>query len=353
MRTGKPPRQDTPRRRVNAQRMMRRERCLVLSLSVLGLLSLAAAAPVPAAEDYPSAALSNGQVRLTVYLPDPRKGYYRGPRFDWSGQVAQAEYKGHTFFKEWRTPHDPTNFEHGIGTAEEFGTPTALGHAEAKPGETFVKIGVGVLEKPQEDRYRFFHPYRFVRTGTWKTERGMDWIEFRQELSGDRGYAYAYTKRIALAKDAPVFTISRTLKNTGSRPLETTHYGHNFVLIDNTPVGEAYRLRLPWAAAAREGARLQGNLQVKGNELAFGGAVERDKPVYADLTGFGVGLRDHHVEIENTRTGAAMTIRGDLPLSRFAFYAADTAACPEPFVTLALRPGEAKSWSTTYTLSAR
>jgi len=319
---------------------------------VASAAALAATMPTRAAGPYPQVVLSNPVLKLTVYLPDPEKGYYRGARFDWSGQIAQAEYRGHTYFKEWRTPHDPTNFEHGIGTAEEFGTPTALGHAEAKPGETFVKIGVGVLEKPEEERYRFSYPYKFVKTGAWRVRSGPDWVQFRQELAGDRGYAYNYTKRIELSKTAPEFTISRTLRNTGTRPFETTHYGHNFVLIDDTPVGAAYRLRLPWAATPKEGARLQGIFKIRGKELAFTGPVAPDKAVYADLNGFGPAESDHQFEIENTRTGAKMTARGDLPLSQFAFYAADTAACPEPFVLLKLQPGEVKSWKTTYGLSA-
>ena len=51
----------------------------------------------------PQFILKNDTLKLTVFLPDSENGYYRGTRFDWSGLVGQAEYKGHTFFGPWKT----------------------------------------------------------------------------------------------------------------------------------------------------------------------------------------------------------------------------------------------------------
>jgi hypothetical protein len=51
---------------------------------------------------------------------------------------------------------------------EEFRTAdSALNYAEAKPGETFVKIGVGVLKRPDEARYAFRNPYELLDGGKW------------------------------------------------------------------------------------------------------------------------------------------------------------------------------------------
>ena len=50
--------------------------------------------------EFPQVVIANKLLKATVYLPDAEKGFYRGTRFDWSGMVAQAEYKGHTFFGE-------------------------------------------------------------------------------------------------------------------------------------------------------------------------------------------------------------------------------------------------------------
>ena len=115
----------------------------VLSLAVLTGEALLGADP-------PSAQISNGQIKATVYVPDAKNGFYRSTRFDWSGMIGSLEYKGHTYYKPWFYKIDHTvydfnyddtgvvsaDFTAGVGTAEEFNTDgTALGFAEAQPGE--------------------------------------------------------------------------------------------------------------------------------------------------------------------------------------------------------------------------
>ena len=51
----------------------------------LPILSLAA---YLSAAEFPEAAFSNGNLRLKVYLPDAKEGFYRATRFDWSGMIA-------------------------------------------------------------------------------------------------------------------------------------------------------------------------------------------------------------------------------------------------------------------------
>src|SRR5262249_36899556 len=152
----------------------------------------------PPVTEYPNVVLTNGELALTVVLPDAKRGFYRGTRFDWSGQVARAEYRGHTLFAPWKSPHDPENYEDAIGTAEEFGINAPVGRDPARPGEAFMKIGVGLLEKPDGEPYRFSRAYRVVEQGAWKLRTGEDRIEFTQELKHPAGWAYRYTKQLRL-----------------------------------------------------------------------------------------------------------------------------------------------------------
>ena len=104
---------------------------------------LAAAACLVAA-DPPQIEISNGASRAKLYLPDAEKGYYRATRFDWSGVIASLEYKGHTYFGQWFEKYDPKIHDAITGPVEEFLTgDAALGYADAKPGGTFVRIGIG------------------------------------------------------------------------------------------------------------------------------------------------------------------------------------------------------------------
>ncbi len=65
------------------------------------------------------------------------------------------------------------------GPVEEF---TALGYDEAKAGGTFLKIGVGVLRKPDDAPYSGYRLYEIVDGGKWSIKKSEDAIEFTQEL---------------------------------------------------------------------------------------------------------------------------------------------------------------------------
>src|SRR5438309_5820121 len=55
----------------------------------------------------PEAEIDNGVLKVRFYLPDARKGFYRGTRFDWSGVIGSLEYKGHRYYGPWFTKTDP------------------------------------------------------------------------------------------------------------------------------------------------------------------------------------------------------------------------------------------------------
>ena len=87
-------------------------------------MSARAEAPAPCTDiphaDHPKTILSNGDLKAVVFLPDATNGYYRGPRFDWSGVVACATYNGHTYFGEWFRKYDPLGNDAITGPVEEF-----------------------------------------------------------------------------------------------------------------------------------------------------------------------------------------------------------------------------------------
>ena len=135
---------------------------------VLALAQLASA-------QVPRAAIANARIRATLYVPDAQSGYYRGTRFDWSGVVASLEWKGHSYFGQWFERYDPKLHDAITGPVEEFLTNDAgLGYDEAKQGESFVRIGVGAVRKPDEASYRRFGTYDIVDPGTWTVNQGSD-----------------------------------------------------------------------------------------------------------------------------------------------------------------------------------
>ncbi len=331
-------------------------RSALLLLAVLGLaapLSLASG-PRPAFEssDVPKLWLSNGVIKALVLLPDAKAGYYRGSRFDWSGLVARVEYQGHTYFGEWKTPHDPEGNDDVVGTAEEFGNTYPglsgpLGYAEARPGEDFLKIGVGLLKKTEEPEYQYWFSYQITKPGPWAIQHGRNWVEFHQDVSGPNGRGYSYTKRITLLEKRPELVITRTLRNAGTKPLATSHYVHNFTIIDEEPIGPSYRVRFPFPVTTK--ADLKRRAELHGDTLTFLHALGEDEDVYAELEGFSSAVTDHAATVENLKSGAGVKIEGNRPLARFHLWAVRRAVCPEPFVQIELAPGKQAEWQTKYT----
>jgi hypothetical protein len=297
--------------------------------------------------DFPQARIANDAMSLVVYLPDAEKGYYRGTRFDWSGMIARVAFTGgRTVFGPFRTEFDPTLHDHVVGPAEEFDADSPPGYAEAKVGELFMKIGVGLIEKVREDKYGFWNRYKLVKPGSWKVAHGVDWIRFDQEMALG-GLAYAYTKRIGL--NGMSFTIAHTLRNTGAKPIETVTYCLNFVIIDDEPVGPSYRVVLPFKAGLLGNSK-PAEAEVKAGAITFRDAVKGSVMLFLD--GLMGTAADNAGTVENTRTGTALTFQGDRPLLKYNFYAEKTAACPEPFVRLQVGPGKEEKWETRYTLGA-
>jgi hypothetical protein len=50
----------------------------------------------------------------------------------------------------------------------------------------------------------------------------------------------------------------------------------------------------------------------------------------------------------NTATGFGQRIRGDQPLARINFWSIETNVSWEPYVAIALKPGQTKRWTYTY-----
>ena len=218
----------------------------ILMAITLALSSLIAADP-------PQAEISNGTVHAKLYLPDAANGYYRATRFDWSGVIASLEFQGHSYFGVWFPRYDPKVNDSITGPVEEYRTgDSALGYAEAKTGETFVRIGVGLLKKPEEARFQQYKTYEIVSNGNWTVKIVADSVEFTQEVTDPvSGYAYLYRKTVRLAKDAPRMTIEHSLKNIGKKTIETNVYNHEFFMLDSQPSGPDFTVKFPFDLESR------------------------------------------------------------------------------------------------------
>jgi hypothetical protein len=307
----------------------------------LALLALLQAVPA----SFPQAEIANGRIRAQLYLPDAQAGYYRGTRFDWSGVVSSLKWNGHEYFGQWFERHDPRIHDAITGPVEEFLTgDSSLAYAEVKPGESFVRIGVGAVRKPEEAAYRRFGTYDIVDPGTWTVKKGSDSIEFVHRLGDTAGYAYVYRKTLRLADDSLI--LEHSLENTGRKTITTSVYNHNFFTLDDLRTGPDAVVRLPFdARAARP---LAGLAEIRGREITFLRPFEQKETVFTELEGFGGTPSDYDFRLENRKTGAGVRITGDRPLAKLLFWSAWKTVCPEPYIDLRVEPGQQGSWRITY-----
>ena len=313
-----------------------------------------------AAADYPEAHIVSSKIRASVYLPEAESGFYRGLRFDWSGIIGSLEAEGHQFYGPWFSKRDATVrdfvFQDGgivvgtasgaTGPAEEFQTP--LGYDTAKPGGTFVKVGVGVLRKADDAAYSSFQSYEVVSTGKWSVKQAADSIEFTQVLDNPTSdYMYVYTKTIRLASDTPGMRIEHRLQNTGRAPIHTKLYDHNFLTLDNAAIGPDLAVILPFLIKPARAADPQ-FAKIEGNRFAYlKGLADKDR-VAGGLQGFGASSSDYDIRVESVKAGAGVRIRGDRPLDNLTLWSIRSVMAVEPFIQIDIEPGKEFSWSYAY-----
>jgi hypothetical protein len=334
---------------------MRHGMVLAMLLGMLGGLASAA--------DFPQVELSNSQIKMKVYLPDQKNGFYHSTRFDWSGTIGSLVFKGHEFYGSWFQKIDNVRdftyvgddvvaspFSATAGPAEEFQTDgKALGWDEAPPGGTFVKIGVGVLRKPTDGaNYDHVKPYEIVDPGKWTVKQGRGWVQFIQEVNDPSShYGYRYTKTVRLSGDQAQFTIEHLLENIGTKPIESTVYNHNFLVLDHQPPGPDFVVTFPFQLQAQR-EPTAGVGELRGNQIVYLKTLEGKDHMTTTVAGFSGSPNDYDIKVENRKIGVGVRSRGDRPLSSVALWSIKTVLSIEPFISIKIEPKWKFDWKLTY-----
>jgi hypothetical protein len=300
-------------------------------------------------ENNPQANISNGMVDATLYLPDAENGYYRGARFDWAGQITALRYKGHSFFGLWYDRYDPYLHDAIMGPVEAF---DPIGYEDAPAGGSFVKIGIGALEKPEEKNYSFANNYKLINPGKWEIRKASDKVKFTHTLN-DTTISYVYTKTVQLTRGKPELVLYHTLKNTGRKPIETNVMNHNFFVIDRQITSADFVVDLPFEAMVAQSNEPKA-ASIQGKQIVLEDGDPSGKDFYlGPITGYSDTQEDYNITLTNKKTGASVNIKADKPFSRLAFWATVKTVCPEPFIHVKAAPGKEFSWKIVYTFSVR
>jgi hypothetical protein len=231
---------------------------------------------------------------------------------------------------------------------EEFGVGSA--YDEAKPGELFVRIGIGAVRKTDDTPYQRFKTYEIVDPGTWKIEQGKDSIRMTHTLRNHNGYAYTYVKIIRLTRGKPEMVIEHTLKNTGPKRIAVSQYNHNFFVMNNQPTGPGVTVKFPFTLKPTQ--PFKGDFaENRGNEIVYLKELQAKESAFANFEGSSApGAYDF--QLAHAKAGAAVRITGDQPISKIVYWSIRSTFCPEAYIDLAAEPGREVKWRYTYSFSA-
>jgi hypothetical protein len=303
--------------------------------------------------------LSNGPLKVLVYLPDATDGFFRGTRFDWAGVIGRLEYAGHVYYQKWFTKMDPAMRDWGVdpdivagpntaitGPAEEFQRPR--GFDEAPAGGGFVKIGVGVLRKPGDGAaYSAFRLYEIADAGRRTVDTRADSVTFTHDVTEPvSGYGYAYTKVLRLTPGQPVLTLEHSLRNTGTRRIETVVYNHNFLTLDGLGTGPGFVVKAPYDIQSTR-PPVNTLAEIRGRDVVYLSDLTDRQVVATPLAGFGPTAADYDFRVEHTRVGAGVRMTGDRPLASAALWSMRATIAVEPFIAIAIDPGQEFTWTLT------
>ena len=318
-----------------------------------------------AGADYPELRLTNGKITAQVSTPDLKKGFYRGTRFDWSGIITSLEAQGHLYFAPFFEKFDPSikdvDFKTTVlagpasavsGPVEEF---APLGYADAKTGGTFVKIGVGVLRKPEESRYDHYEIYTIADAGKWTVKKKGGEVTMTQEVRDPAsGYGYLYSKTVRLVPGQPKMELVHSLKNIGQKKIEGNVYDHNFFVIDHQPIGPdisikfAFEPKLGGGRGRGPAVAAAPSFEANGHDVNYIKALGNGDTASSMIQGYGTSPSDYDIRVENRKAGAGAHITGDHPLSRMMIWSIRTCTCPEAYIDLNIDPGQEMQWKYTY-----
>lgn len=294
------------------------------------------------APNAPAVRITNGVVSAVIYLPDAEQGYYRATRFDWSGVIADLQAGGHSYFGRWNPKYDPKLHDAISGPVQEY--VTGQGADAAKPGETFVKIGVGAVRKPAEPM-RGFPTLEIVDGGKWTTHVNKDSVEFIHEVNdAASGYGYRYTKTVALPAGKSQLTLTQHIESTGTHPIDTEMYDHNFFVLDGQPSGPDVEVRVPFKL---EASNVRGDaIQIGADRLNYLKPIDTANRM--QLKGFSNSPSDYDIRVENRKTGAGVRVTSDRPLSDMVFWTSPKTTCPEAYIHVHAERGRPMDWKITY-----
>ena len=282
--------------------------------------------------------------QAVVYVPDLPESSYLGTRFDRAGVFGSLKLYGREFCAPWLEADEPLRHDNVQGPAEEFGEAF---FDEAKPGETFLKIGVGLLVRPDDAPYDHFRLYEVADAGRRENTLKGRVLTMRHVLDG----VYDYSKVITLGKLGEM-TIAHMLTNTGSRVVSSHIYNHNFFTFNSFSIRSGREVEFPYIVTGVWREAYDSVLETPARNIGFTRKLRKGESVFCGgLHSLFDEKSPYDFRILHRGTGMAVQVNSPAPYDRANFWANHRVACFEPFVDFRIAPGETFRQEICYQLS--
>lgn len=290
--------------------------------------------------------------RLRVEIANPEDVKKATSRFDPTGFISEIILDG-TYYFAASEPHnvrDPSSGGRGLCSEFRFD-----GLSEVQVGQWAPKFGVGLLKKPDQEKFVHYKQYE-KRCYPWELVDLYDsGITFRTLPIECLGYAVQTTRTLQVMGNSIYMTVA--LKNLGNRPVTFREYCHNFLSLDGMALGPDYKLELPNAKNLQEhifagpsfgGSGSAALYEVRGNTISPrfhnpGPAIfDFRENAIADSVPF-VWKLSHH--------GAGLVVEGMefFRPAEVCIWSYDHMLCPEVNFKASVKPGEEVFWKRKWT----
>ncbi len=274
--------------------------------------------------------LRNGKLAIEIQTMPSDFLKEFGPRFDQTAVLRSARVDGENVLGKWGMP-DEFGID-GIGV---------LGYEQAQPGEHFIKIGVGLLERTEPNAYQFFGRYPIHHAFETQVEKSDNRLKVVQETSGKTAWAYRYEKAYQLIEGEGL-KISYQLTNRSNQSIQFNHYNHHWFRSEHAPIQAG-----DWVEVGFPIPQHSSSFETHGRKLRLGAPPSEQAPHYLAIDSAATDLTENHFTLYlNNR--AVVFYQADFSPIRFAAYAVPDGFCPEYFFQRTLAAGETATWSASY-----
>lgn len=293
--------------------------------------------------------------RLEITFADGNE--LKTPRFDHTGFITQVvldeKYELCTkeqFIAERRNSN-------GCGLCGEF----VLAAGElAKKGEWYLKPGTGLVKQNEEfQRFNIFGTYELKPFPVIVEQETENCVQFYQKGTACNGYCTDIRKTFKIQGNQLFLEIE--VCNTGEKEIEISEYQHNFVNIENFPMGPGYQLEvlgdkklleiedatLSWG----DERHLKSAVYVKDNTICWQSSMD-EKVLYHESQEI---CKNVPYQWTLSHNNSPLIIKEEVGFepSMFIIWGVEHCVCAEFYHTVKIFPGESKKWKRCWTFDVK